>query len=140
MGKAEFQVFIERNPIIRLFNFQPGDHTGDRAELSLPLREDFLQAAQQVHGGVLATLADTAAAYLLYPKIPDGWSMTSIEFKMNFVRPAVLDGGDLLARASVVKVGRTVSLCDVEVFQADSLVAKGLFTYLMLDGAACRLP
>ena len=81
----------------------------------------------------MATLADTCAAYLLYPKIPDGWSMTSIEFKMNFLRPAALDAGDLLSRASLVKFGRTVALCDVEVFQADSLIAKGLFTYLMLD-------
>ncbi len=133
MGNAEFQAFLERNPIIRLFSFQAGAHSDDQAEISLPLREEFLQAAQQIHGGVLATLADTCAAYLLYPKIPDGWSMTSIEFKMNFLRPAALDAGDLLSRASLVKFGRTVALCDVEVFQADSLIAKGLFTYLMLD-------
>lgn len=133
MGTAGFQAFLEGNPIIRLFAYQAGARSDDHAELSLPLREEFLQIDRKVHGGVLATLADTTAAYLLHPRVPDGWSMTSIEFKMNFLRPAVLDAGDLLSRASLVKFGRTVALCDVEVFQADSLIAKGLFTYLMLD-------
>ena len=34
---------------------------------------------------------------------------------------------------ALVKLGRTVALCDVEVSQAGALVAKGLFTYLLLD-------
>ena len=133
MAKAELQAFLERNPIIRLFGYEPGALCEDHAEFSLSLREEFLQVEGIVHGGVLATLADTTAVYLLYPKIPDGWSMTSVEFKLNFLRPAVLDAGALLSRASLVKIGRTVALCDVEVFQADSMIAKGLFTYLLLD-------
>ncbi len=133
MGTAEYQKFVERNPVIRLFGYEHGAHSETHAELHLPIREDFLQVEGRVHGGILATLADTTAVYLLYLKVPDGWSMTSIEFKMNFLRPATLGAGELLSRATLVKLGRSVALCDVEVSQAGSLVAKGLFTYLMLD-------
>jgi uncharacterized protein (TIGR00369 family) len=58
--------------------------------------------------------------------------MTSIEFKLNFLRPAVAGAGDLHARARIVKQGRQVILCDIEVAQGGELVAKGLFTYLLL--------
>ncbi len=81
---------------------------------------------------MLATLADTAGAYLLYRGLPPGRRMTSIEFKLNFVRPAVADAEDLHARARIVKSGRQVTLCDIEVAQGAELVAKGLFTYLLL--------
>jgi len=76
---------------------------------------------------MLATLADTAGAYLLYRSLPPDRRMTSIEFKLNFLRPAVADAGELHARARIVKQGRQVTLCDIEVAQGGELVAKGLF-------------
>jgi acyl-coenzyme A thioesterase PaaI-like protein len=59
--------------------------------------------------------------------------MTSIDFTLNFLRPALLERGELLARAVLVKRGRTIALADVDVEQAGQLVAKGLFTYLFAD-------
>ena len=59
--------------------------------------------------------------------------MTSIEFKLNFLSPARPGGERLTARALVVRRGRRVGVCDVEVVQGDKLVAKGLFTYLFLE-------
>jgi acyl-coenzyme A thioesterase PaaI-like protein len=56
--------------------------------------------------------------------------MTSIEFKLNFLSPALGDGGTLTARSQVVRKGKKVGVCDVEVTQGERLVAKGLFTYL----------
>ena len=101
-------------------------------ELAAPVFDSSLQVDGWVHGGVLATLADTAGAYLLYRSLPPDRSMTSIEFKLNFLRPAVADAGDLRARARLVKQGRQVTLCDIEVAQGGELVAKGLFTYLLM--------
>ena len=101
-------------------------------ELAAPVLDSSLQVDGWVHGGMLATLADTAGAYLLYRSLPPDRRMTSIEFKLNFLRPAVADAGELHARARIVKQGRQVTLCDIEVAQGGELVAKGLFTYLLL--------
>jgi len=84
-----------------------------------------------VHGGTVSTLADTAAVYTLHPYLTENQSMTSIEFKMNFLSPVLIENGDLLAQANLVKRGRKVALCDVEIYQKEKLVAKGLFTYLI---------
>jgi acyl-coenzyme A thioesterase PaaI-like protein len=42
-----------------------------------------------------------------------------------------MNGGPLAARATVVKRGQTIGLCDVDVSQGGELVAKGLFTYIL---------
>ncbi len=102
------------------------------ARVVLPLRAEFLQVEGVVHGGILATLADTAAVYLLTPGVARDSVMTSIEFKLNFVRPAMLTSGEVVAVAKLVKRGRHVALADVELMQGDALVAKGLFTYLFV--------
>ena len=99
----------------------------------MPLQEDYLQEGGVVHGGIISTLADTAAVYTLHPYTSKNQSMTSIEFKMNFLSPALLENGDLLAQANLVKRGKKIALCDVEVYQKKKLIAKGLFTYLLFN-------
>jgi uncharacterized protein (TIGR00369 family) len=109
----------------------------EAVELALPLQARFLQGQGIVHGGVLATLADSAAVLALFPRAGDAASgLSSIEFKLNFLRPAVLAAGDVRARALVLRRGRRVGVCEVELFQAERLIGKGLFTYLYLDGPA----
>jgi uncharacterized protein (TIGR00369 family) len=122
-------------PTAAFFGFVFRERSEERAAVALPLRREFLQTEALVHGGILATLADTAAVYMLYGELDPRRTMTSIEFKLNFVRPAVLAGGEVEARAQLVRRGRTVALVDVEVVQRDALVAKGLFTYLFGDRA-----
>ena len=105
---------------------------GQRARVTLPMRPELLQVDGVVHGGVLATLADTAAVHLLRPSLDAGERMTSIEFKLNFVRPALESRGDLVATAQLVRRGRTILLAEVDVEQAGQRVARGTFTYLRL--------
>ncbi|MCK6448139.1 MAG: PaaI family thioesterase [Planctomycetes bacterium] len=104
--------------------------------MKLVPRRELLQGHAHVHGGVLAALADTAGVWLVYPELAHGVEMTSIEFKLNFLRPATLDAGELVATAKLVKRGRTIALADVDVTQGGELVAKGLFTYLVFELAA----
>ena len=113
------------------FNFSLISRSDQQAEVSMPLKDSYLQEGNVVHGGIIAALADTTAVYILYPSLADDQTMTSIEFKINFLAPARLADGDLRAAAQLVKRGKKVALCDVEVFQKDKLIAKGLFTYLL---------
>ena len=123
---------LSDSPINKFLNFNLLSHSKERAEISMPLKRDYIQETGVVHGGLISTAADTAAVYALYPNLPDGKTMTSVEFKVNFLRPALVENGDLTARAQVVKRGRQIGLCEVEVSQNNKLVAKGLFTYLIL--------
>lgn len=88
-----------------------------------------------VHGGIISTLADTAAVYTIHPGLAAGERMISIEFKVNFLAGATVERGEVMARASLVRKGRTVAVVQVEVHQGEAQVATGLFTYILLrDG------
>jgi uncharacterized protein (TIGR00369 family) len=118
-------------PCNRYFGLTLRSRSSEDAEAVLPLKPEYGQEGGMVHGGIITLLADTTAVYALFPDVPPEQRMTSIEFKVNFLRPALPSGGDLVARAQVVRRGKRVALCDVDVFQDGKAVAKGLFTYLM---------
>jgi len=120
-------------PAAAFFGFRFVERDGESARVALPLREEHFQGQGRVHGGVLAALADTAAIWMFLPALLPERAATSIEFKLNFVRPALLERGELTAFARSVQRGRSVLLADVELKQGDVLVAKGLFTYLVVS-------
>ena len=122
-------------PANRFFGFSLVSSSDGQAEITIPLKPSYLQEGGVVHSGIISALADTAAVYALYPGLPDDQTMTSIEFKMNFLSPALLNSGNLRALARQVKRGKKVGLCEVDVFQREKLIAKGLFTYLLFDAS-----
>lgn len=103
------------------------------ATVRLEPRHDFLQEKGIVQGGILSSLADSAAVYAILPGLPPGKSVTSIEFKVNFLRPGRLEGGPITARSSVIRQGRTVALARVRLVQEEREILDGLFTYLVFD-------
>ncbi len=91
---------------------------------------EFEQETGVVHGGILTSLADTAAVYCFMPDLGDGNAMVGVELKINFLRPALPGKGEILARATVLRRGKRLGVCEVDVSQGESHVARGLFTYL----------
>lgn len=99
----------------------PG-HLGARAaevgpgvwESVVEVRPEHLQQDGFVHAGVLATLADHSAGYAAFTLVPGDRRILTIEFKINFLRPAV--GERLRCRARVVRPGRTVLVAQSEVW------------------------
>ncbi len=123
-------------PFNRHLGMQTVERSAERVILSLPPQDWFLQEGGVIHGGIITSLADTAAVYLIYPELPADRLMTSIEFKVNFLRPARVGDGDLTATASAVKIGKQVAVCSVDVHQRGAAVATGLFTYLIFSRPA----
>lgn len=108
----------------------------DRVELELPVRGELLQEEGVVHGGLLTTLADTAAVYLVWPDLQPDRTMTSIDFAMTFLAPGLPDRGPLRAVAVPLRIGRSVAVCESTVSQDGVLLCKGTFHYLLRDRKA----
>jgi uncharacterized protein (TIGR00369 family) len=128
-----FEAFVAGMPLAGALGFRLVERTAEEVTFAMAVRGDLLQIENVVHGGILATLADSAAVFLLCADLPAERTLTSIEFKMNFLRPALLGAGEVVARARIVQRGRRVAVVDVDVMQETSLAAKGLFTYLFLE-------
>lgn len=128
----EAAAVFARTPCNRLLGLQLVARSRERAEVVLPMRDDLLQEAGLVQGGLLTALADAAAVWLLWPELPAGRTMTGTDCSMHFLRPARSSGGDLRAIATLVKGGRTLLVVDSHVHQGERLVARGTFTFLQM--------
>lgn len=122
-------------PINRHLGFRLVSRSDAEAVVELDVSPELLQEYGVVHGGILAALADTAAVYLLHPALTAEQSMTSIEFKVNFLAAARPGEHVLRAHAGLVRKGRRIALCEARVVQGETEVLRGLFTYLISERA-----
>lgn len=100
--------------------------TPGAVDIELPFRRDLTQQNGFLHAGVLATVLDNACGFAAYTLMPPESEVLSIEFKINMLSPAI--GDRLLAMGSVIRAGRTVTVCEaVGVMQrgdTEKIVAK----------------
>jgi len=100
------------------------------AESRLEITGAHSQQDGFAHAGVMATMADHTAGYAAFSVVTEDYRILTLEFKINFLRPATGDG--LVCRAQVVKEGKNILVADSEVFSqrngVEKLVAKALVT------------
>lgn len=82
--------------------------------LRFAYREELTQQHGFVHAGVIAAVADSACGYAAYTLMPADAAVLSVEFKVNLMAPAA--GDAFVARARVKKSGRTITVCEADVF------------------------
>ena len=110
----------------------------DRAVLELKTAQCHLQAFGIVHGGVLATLIDTATFWSVYMRIPEGAGLVNIDLKMNYLRP--VENGLLIAEGRAIRSGNSISYAETNVLnEKRELIAHGTSTLMTLPGKGLRL-
>jgi acyl-CoA thioesterase len=123
---------LAANPFIKFVGITVPQLGRGYARFLLPFKPDLANSIGLLQGGVIAALADEAVAFALYSLVPEGEMFNTVEMKINFL--GAVKEGDVTAEAHIAKRGRTISLGEFEVRQADRLVAKGLCTYIHLAG------
>ncbi|WP_068082468.1 PaaI family thioesterase [Polycladidibacter stylochi] len=125
-----------KQPFMKTLGAQLEEVNAGHVRVRLPRSEAILQQHGFFHGGVIATLADVAGGYAAYTLMPEGVGVLTAEFKINIVRPGT--GEALIARGSVIKPGRTLTLAKADVLAEKqgnlTLVATGLFTMVGKEG------
>lgn len=87
-----------------------------RCTLELPFSDAVGQQQGFFHGGIIGALADTAGGYAAMTLLPPGSEVLTLEYKINFLRPAA--GERLVAEGTVLRAGRSVSVTRVDVHVA----------------------
>ena len=85
-----------------------------RCAVEVPFSETVGQQHGFFHGGVIGAVADTAGGYAALSLLPVGSEVVTLEYKVNFLRPAA--GDRLLAEGSVLRAGRSVTVTRVDVY------------------------
>ena len=105
-------------------------------EIQVPYKKELSQQHGFFHAGIIGTLADNSGGYAAFSLMPSDSSILTVEYKLNIMAPG--DGELLIARARVLKPGRTLSICRPEVFVVKkgvrTLCATALMTLMALHG------
>ncbi len=90
-----------------------------------------------VHGGLAATLLDSATGCAVQSKLPAGTGYATLNLAINYLRPVTTESGDLRCIGRVVSLGRTVAVSEGELTDSsDRIVARAMATCIILNPAA----
>ncbi|BDI34397.1 hypothetical protein CCAX7_64480 [Capsulimonas corticalis] len=121
-------------PFARLIGVETAEIGPGWVEIFVTLAPHHLQQDNIVHGGAIATLADTCLAMAAHTLVAGDERVVTIEFKINYLRAAT--GDRLRCRGQALRPGRTITTSEAEIYAEENghekLVAKALGTIAIL--------
>lgn len=130
--KRRIRSALKEVPFAHLIGLEIVDIERGTATFQLPVRDELKQNKGLVHGGVIASLIDTAAAFAAVTLLETDQSTTTIDLTIQYLRP--LTEGSATARARVLRAGRRVLVISVDVLnESEALIATALTSYLRLS-------
>lgn len=121
---------------VKFCGFQAGKIGKGFFESTLIITDNHKTQDNFIHAGVMATMSDHTAGYAAYTVAPAGKRILTIEFKINFMRPAF--GESLLCRSAVISQGARIIVGRSTVFdireRKEKMVSMSTITLMVIDG------
>jgi uncharacterized protein (TIGR00369 family) len=122
---------FERVPFAHLLGIELGEMRRGAATLHLEVRDELRQNNGVVHGGVVASLMDTAAAFALLTLLEANQTSTTVDLTVHYLRPLLK--GRATAEARVLRAGRRIITITVDVLdETKTLAATALTSFIRL--------
>jgi uncharacterized protein (TIGR00369 family) len=129
--KSEFQ----KQEVMRTIGAKVSRASPGKVEIELPFKHSLTQQHGYTHAGIVTTIADSACGYAAWSVSPPDSEVLTVEYKVNFLSPA--KGTKLVARGSVIRKGKTLTVCAADVFtlanHKERLVATMLATIMVVS-------
>ena len=123
----------DATPIAKLIGFQVVELHEGSARFTMEVGPQHYNPMGTLHGGVLCDIADAAMGFAYVSTLEEGESFTTLELKINYLRPVWT--GKLFAEARMVKGGRSVGMVECDVKDGEGrLVARASSTCMTLRG------
>jgi uncharacterized protein (TIGR00369 family) len=110
---------------LELCELNSGDVT-----VCLDVRDEVRQNRGVVHGGAIASLIDTASAFVILTAIDEDERVTTTDLTIHYLRPVM--AGRMLARARIVRAGRRRFVVNVEVENDGEMAATAVTGYVKI--------
>ena len=135
-GLAQLQAMAEGTmpppPIMATLGFTDFRPEPGRVVVEMPAAEFHYNPLGTVHGGVISTLLDTAAACAVHTTLAAGELYTSVDLTVKFLRPVTVDSGLLTCEGTVIQRGRRTALAQAQLTDGDGrLVAHATSTCMI---------
>ena len=119
-------------PYAKFLGLQLGEVRSGEVSIHLDVRDELKQNQGVVHGGAIASLIDTAAAFAVLTQIEIDERVTTTELTIHYLRPAT--SGRMTAMARIIRGGRRLFVLSVDIRdQRQALIATAVTTYIKID-------
>lgn len=126
-------------PINYTVDFALDEVEPGRAVFSLTPGEEHYNPIGSVHGGIFATLLDSAAGCAVHSTLPQGVAYTSLDLTVKFLRRVTVDTGKVRAIGTVVSSGRQTALAQAQLVDArDRLLAHATSSCMLFPVPAAQ--
>ena len=124
---------IPHAPVAELLGFTLIELGDGQASFELDPGERHYNPLGTVHGGIAATLLDSAMGVAVHTTLGEGQTYTTLELKVNYVRAITEETGRVVATGSVIHRGGRVATAEARLTDADGrLLAHGTSTCLIM--------
>src|SRR4029077_779920 len=128
-------------PYVRLLRMRFIAVSDGSATFEMPATSDLYNPNNVVHGGALASLADSAMGFAVFSTLSPGENFTTAELHVNFLKAVTVDSGMLRSIGRVVQRGQQVAVAEADVLdQQNQLIARAGSTNIILQRRAPAQP
>jgi uncharacterized protein (TIGR00369 family) len=122
---------FENIPFAHLLGIELGELKRGRATMYLEVRDELRRNSGVAHGGAIASLVDTAAAFAILTLLEPDQTTTTIDLTIHYLRPLIK--GRATAHARVLRAGRRIIVISIEVLdETKALAATALTSFMKL--------
>jgi len=125
-------------PIALLLGFDVKEVEEGRVIFTAETGEHHYNPIGVVHGGLAATLLDSAMGCAVHSLLPQGRGYTTLEIKVNYVRTIRRESGRLRAIGTVIHMGGKVATAEARLLDGDGRLCAHATTTCILVGTAAR--
>ncbi|MDX2969503.1 PaaI family thioesterase [Kribbella solani] len=121
-------------PILRLVGATGFEAEEGKVTVFMPAAEFHYNPLGSVHGGVIATLLDTAAGCTVHSTLPAGFGYTSLDLMTRFIKPVTVASGVLRCEGGIISRGRRTAVAESHLYdERGKLLAHATSTCLIFE-------
>jgi uncharacterized protein (TIGR00369 family) len=134
----ELKKIVKNSPYPRHMAMEIDHIEFDKANIIINLADYHMQPFGIVHGGVIATMIDTATFWATFLRLSENDGLVNVDLKLNYLQPVI--DGRLMAKATCMRHGNSISYSEAKVFdENEKLVAHGTSTLMVQPGKGLKL-
>ncbi len=119
---------IRNLPFAKMIGMELVDMRTDEAIIKIEMRDELRQPAGVLHGGVTATLMDTAMAFAVITRLEEGERASTVDLTVHYLRPHT--EGTFTCTAKIVRAGKRIFTVSADVVnEQGKLIATAVSTY-----------
>jgi len=129
--KKRAEASLNNLPFAKMIGMRLVDLMQDEAVIAIDMRDELRQPSGVLHGGVTATLIDTAMAFAVIPSLAEGERTTTVDLTVHYLRPHI--EGTFTCTARVVRAGKRIITLTADVVNMEGkMIATAVSTYMKI--------